>query len=712
MSNLLSKSPKNNTVTYFHTDNELVNMGIEESAIIHIMERLTDLYSNPLEAAIRETVSNAIDATIESGEINPVKITIDYFSSSISILDNGTGMSYEELKNIYAMYGASTKKDNFNALGSYGLGAKAPLAYTNSFTITSVKDGQKTIAIITKTEKGPQMQIISSTMGLEEKNGTIIEFTLEKLSDIDKSKRIVTNNYSLYKNMTSVPIEIYGIDEDSTNFIKLDNKLIIQDEEDSIELDVFVTENSYEELYFLNKSNYKLILEGWDYTPKCYTNSGIHIVLKPGIVDFNSARDYILENDRYNRLIESIHNYLQNFNFAKENRKPNNQSSFNINLLSNIYKKILSPDSIYALDEKIIQEYETFKDIKILFMPYMGDKRDLVECSDVFHFLYLKYLYSKSETYNIKIIGTQLERVVKFSKRLSEKFSNRFIFIDSSLDEKQFTNSGYSYTSEKDIIEFLKSSKFKNNKNNKDKYKFNVCVYKVNKDSEKIIYKMEEKELTYNQLKEDNIPIILTHEQERAYNNNKYFNTLYNQNEKLKIFYVIPQNKNYQFHLNIDIFDDYQNDIYYIDSYPNRLTKTVLSYVKNHSHFHELDYSEIKRKVTIDDICVTILRNLSVSYFMPSDVKYNYNKGKHLPKSVTDKIKNNFIDDMKNRVSIYHNINQMFSYKGGTGQKFQSENEEFFRKTEEFIAKERIEISKEIKDFINKFLNMKETLMA
>ena len=223
---------------------------------------------------------------------------------------------------------------------------------------------------------------------------------------------------------------------------------------------------------------------------------------------------------------------------------------------------------------------------------------------------------------------------------------------------------------------------------------------------------MEEKELTYNQLKEDNIPIILTHEQERAYNNNKYFNTLYNQNEKLKIFYVIPQNKNYQFHLNIDIFDDYQNDIYYIDSYPNRLTKTVLSYVKNHSHFHELDYSEIKRKVTIDDICVTILRNLSVNYFMPSDVKYNYGKGKHLPKSVTDKIKNNFIDDMKNRVSIYHNINQMFSYKGGTGKKFQSENEEFFRKTEEFIAKERIEISKEIKDFINKFLNMKETLMA
>ena len=372
----------------------------------------------------------------------------------------------------------------------------------------------------------------------------------------------------------------------------------------------------------------------------------------------------------------------------------------------------MSPDSIYALDEKIIQEYETFKDIKILFMPYIGDRRDLVECSDIFHFLYLKYLYSKSETYNIKIIGTQLERVVKFSKRLSEKFSNRFIFIDSSLDEKQFTNLGYSYTSEKDIIEFLKSSKFKNNKNNKDKYKFNVCVYKVNKDSEKIIYEMEEKELTYNQLKEDNIPIILTHEQERAYNNNKYFNTLYNQNEKLKIFYVIPQNKNYQFHLNIDIFDDYQNDIYYIDSYPNRLTKTVLSYVKNHSHFHELDYSEIKRKVTIDDICVTILRNLSVNYFMPSDVKYNYGKGKHLPKSVTDKIKNNFIDDMKNRVSIYHNINQMFSYKGRTGKKFQSENEEFFRKTEEFIAKERIEISKEIKDFINKFLNMKETLMA
>lgn len=711
MSNLLSKSPKNNTVTHFHTENELVNMGIEKSAIVHIMERLTDLYSNPLEAVIRETVSNAIDATIESGEINPVKITIDYFSSSISISDNGTGMSYEELKNIYAMYGASTKKDNFNALGSYGLGAKAPLAYTNSFTITSVKDGHKTIAIITKTEKGPQMQIISSTMELEEKNGTIIEFSLEKFSDIDKSKRIVTNNYSLYKNMASVPIEIYGIDEDSTNFIKLDSKLIIQDEDEKIELDVFVTDNSYEELYFLNKSNYKLILEGWDYTPKCYTNSGVHIVLKPGIVDFNSARDYIIENDRYNRLIESIYNYLQNFNFAEESRKPVKQSSFNTNLLLKIYNKILSPDSIYALDEKIIQEYETFKDVKILFMPHMGDRRDLVECSDVFHFLYLKYLYAKSKTDNIKIIGTQVEKVVKFSKRLSEKFSNRFIFIDSSLDEKQFTDLGYTYTSEENIINFLKSLSFKNNKNNKDKYKFNVCVFKVKKDNEKINYDMEEKELTYNQLKKDNIPIILTHEQRRYYNKN-YFNTLYNQNEKLKTFYVIPQNQNYQFHLIIDIFDDYKNDIYYINSYSNMLTKTVLSYVKNHSHFHELNYSEIKRKVTIDDICVTILKNLSIGYFMPSDVKYNYHSGKHLPKYVTDKIKNNFIDDMKNRVSIYHSIKQMLSYKDGTGKKFKSENEEFFRKTEEFLEKERIEISKEIKDFINRFLNMKETLMA
>ena len=41
----------------------------------------------------------------------------------------------EEVQEIYSRYGASTKTDDLDQIGAYGLGAKSPLAYGNEFTV-------------------------------------------------------------------------------------------------------------------------------------------------------------------------------------------------------------------------------------------------------------------------------------------------------------------------------------------------------------------------------------------------------------------------------------------------------------------------------------------------------------------------------------------------------------------------------------------------
>ena len=94
-----------------------------------------------IEAAIADIIDNSVAATAE-------KIDIDFFPighSYISILDDGHGMSEEEL--IIAMqYGSRSPLDerDENDLGRYGLGMKttASLSQCRILTVISKKDGK------------------------------------------------------------------------------------------------------------------------------------------------------------------------------------------------------------------------------------------------------------------------------------------------------------------------------------------------------------------------------------------------------------------------------------------------------------------------------------------------------------------------------------------------------------------------------------------
>lgn len=122
-------------------------LAFEASAFPHLRKVLTELYSNARIAVFRETLANAEDSRNKSGKTHlPIEVTLPNVRNNwlLTIKDYGTGMSYEDIENVYSNYGGSSKRQVKGQIGEYGLGAKAALAITNRFDVISVKDGIET----------------------------------------------------------------------------------------------------------------------------------------------------------------------------------------------------------------------------------------------------------------------------------------------------------------------------------------------------------------------------------------------------------------------------------------------------------------------------------------------------------------------------------------------------------------------------------------
>jgi hypothetical protein len=95
------------------------------------------LYSNAIQAFVREIGCNAKDANKEAGRENiPVKIKLPTKASpTCDFIDCGVGINQSRMYDVFINYGKSTKRKDKDAIGEFGIGAKTPFAYTNAFTI-------------------------------------------------------------------------------------------------------------------------------------------------------------------------------------------------------------------------------------------------------------------------------------------------------------------------------------------------------------------------------------------------------------------------------------------------------------------------------------------------------------------------------------------------------------------------------------------------
>lgn len=121
---------------------------IKQDNLAHIFGILRNqLYSNKPLAVIREYCTNAFDAHVDAGKADePIIVTIPtHISPNLIIRDNGNGLTTEQVYQIFASYGESTKRGTNDQVGMLGLGSKSAFCYVDSFTITSYSNGAKAV---------------------------------------------------------------------------------------------------------------------------------------------------------------------------------------------------------------------------------------------------------------------------------------------------------------------------------------------------------------------------------------------------------------------------------------------------------------------------------------------------------------------------------------------------------------------------------------
>lgn len=170
-----------------------IDFGISDSAeFFNILS--STLYSDQILAVVRETLCNAWDAHIEFGCTDkPVEIKLS--KEELTIRDHGPGIPQNMMGPIYGTYGGSTKSANGQVTGGFGLGCKAPFAYTDYFDVTSWSkaDGKMTIYSLSKSnaevQGKPSILPVVSVPTIE--HGLEVKIMLKKPADMERFKELI-----------------------------------------------------------------------------------------------------------------------------------------------------------------------------------------------------------------------------------------------------------------------------------------------------------------------------------------------------------------------------------------------------------------------------------------------------------------------------------------------------------------------------------------
>jgi len=150
-------------------------MSIDEDSLAHVMSLLTDVYSDDEMACLREYSTNARDSHLESGQTRPIEISLpNLMTPYLKIRDYGIGMNESDVAEVYSKYGASTKRDSDVYNGVLGIGGKAALTYSSQFTVTAIKNGVKTVVMVSRVEDGTGVMEVVATAATSEGNGVEI----------------------------------------------------------------------------------------------------------------------------------------------------------------------------------------------------------------------------------------------------------------------------------------------------------------------------------------------------------------------------------------------------------------------------------------------------------------------------------------------------------------------------------------------------------
>lgn len=186
--------------------------------LVYIFDILrSKLYSNKVVAVVREYSTNAADANVENGfRDRPVVITAPTkMSPEFKVRDFGKGLSEDEIRNVYCMYGKSTKRNSNDYTGQLGLGSKSGFAYGDAFTIVSYTDGVKSTytAYIDESRLGSVAKLTESATTEENGVEIVIPVKINDISAFENAIRACVRHFKVKPNVLNLSQMVFQSDQ-------------------------------------------------------------------------------------------------------------------------------------------------------------------------------------------------------------------------------------------------------------------------------------------------------------------------------------------------------------------------------------------------------------------------------------------------------------------------------------------------------------------
>jgi hypothetical protein len=276
------------------------------------------LYANKIRAIIRELSCNAIDAHVAAGtQDKPYEVHLPTaLEPHFSIRDYGTGLSHEQVTQIYTTYFESTKTNSNEFIGALGLGSKSPFSYTDNFTVTAIKDGRRGIYTAFINESGvPSIALMYEEPCLED-NGVEVKFSVNERYDYSKFR---DEARYVYKHFKQRPV-ISGVTEFQFDDPKYDVMDIIPGVHST---------GSYTSIAIMGNIAYPIDVPNPDQLGdlKYMLDCGLVMEFAIGELDFQASREglsYISQTiEAIKRKFEAINAELSVFLAKEANKIPN-----------------------------------------------------------------------------------------------------------------------------------------------------------------------------------------------------------------------------------------------------------------------------------------------------------------------------------------------------------------------------------------------------
>jgi hypothetical protein len=141
----------------------------------------SNIYTHKVRAVIREISCNAVDAHAAAGNPDCIHVHLPTrLEPHFSVRDYGTGLSDEDVREIFTTYFCSTKTSSNDFVGALGLGSKSPFCIVDSFTVKSFFNGAANLYSCYRDENGePQVALLTSN-DTDEPNGVEVSMAIDE----------------------------------------------------------------------------------------------------------------------------------------------------------------------------------------------------------------------------------------------------------------------------------------------------------------------------------------------------------------------------------------------------------------------------------------------------------------------------------------------------------------------------------------------------